>query len=174
MKVLLFCTGHNSQIHNISCPICDCDDMCTYSVMSWLPVSCISGRGPMKPLPPSLSLSKMARKQINWMFLNPLHPIISMYILQTVSKLFPILYKMLTRRICLTIFGWWSFPFFLWPRCLIQGWHCKVQYSSEVLGPKCMWKVHFKKCTKACNFSKYTTKNMCKKKLIGMYNSQKV
>ena len=70
---------------------------------------------------------------------------------------------MLTRRICLIIFGWWSFPFFLWPRCLIQGWHCKVQYSSEVLGPKCMWKVHFKKRTKACNFSKYTKKNMCKK-----------
>ena len=142
--------------------------------MSWFPVSCFSERGPVTPLPPSLSLSIMKRRQINWIFLNPLHPIISMYILQTVSKLFPILYKMLTRRICLTIFGWWSFPFFLWPRCLIQGWHCKVQYSSEVLGPKCMWKVHFKKRTKACNFSKYTKKNTCKKKLISMYNSQKV
>ena len=38
----------------------------------------------MKPLPPFLSLSIMTRRQINQMFLNPLHPIISMYILYTV------------------------------------------------------------------------------------------
>ena len=38
----------------------------------------------MKPLPPSLSLSIMTRRQINQMFLNLLHPIISMYILYTV------------------------------------------------------------------------------------------
>ena len=39
-------------------------DSLTHSVMSWLPVSCISGRGPMTPLPPSLSLSKMARRSL--------------------------------------------------------------------------------------------------------------
>ena len=71
-------------------------DSLTHSVMSWLPASCISGRGPMTPLPPSLSLSMMAQKQINWMFLNPLCPIISMYILHTVLCTFP---KVLTRRI---------------------------------------------------------------------------
>ena len=26
MKVLLFCTGHNSQVHDVSCTICTCDD----------------------------------------------------------------------------------------------------------------------------------------------------
>ena len=41
MKVSLFCTGHNSQVHDISCTICDCGDgvnlsldSLTYSVMS--------------------------------------------------------------------------------------------------------------------------------------------
>ena len=79
MKVSLFCTGHNSQVHDISCTICDCGDgvnlsldSLTYSVMSWSPASCISGRDSMTPLPPSLSLSIIAQKQINWMFLNPL------------------------------------------------------------------------------------------------------
>ena len=23
------------------------------------------------------------------------------------------------------LFCWWSFPLFLWPKCLIQGWYCK-------------------------------------------------
>ena len=50
----------------------------------------------MTPLPPSLSLSMMAQKQINQMCLNPLCPIISMYILHTVLCTFP---KALTRRI---------------------------------------------------------------------------
>ena len=71
-------------------------DSLTHSVMSWLPASCISGRGPMTPLPPSLSLSMMAQKQINQMCLNPLCPIISMYILHTVLCTFP---KVLTGRI---------------------------------------------------------------------------
>ena len=103
MKVLLFCTGHKSQVHDVSCTICTCVmielsslDSLTHSVMSWLPASCISGRGPMTPLPPSLSLSMMAQKQINQTCLNPLHPIISMYILHTVLCTFP---KVLTRRI---------------------------------------------------------------------------
>ena len=41
MKVSLFCTGHTSQVHDMSCTICDCDDRVnlsldslTYSVMS--------------------------------------------------------------------------------------------------------------------------------------------
>ena len=50
----------------------------------------------MTPLPPSLSLSMMAQKQINQMYLNPLCPIISMYILHTVLCTFS---KVLTRRI---------------------------------------------------------------------------
>ena len=50
----------------------------------------------MTPLPPSLSLSMMAQKQINQMCLNPLRPIISMYILRTVICTFP---KVLMRRI---------------------------------------------------------------------------
>ena len=50
----------------------------------------------MTPLPPSLSLSMMAQKQINQMCLNSLCPIISMYILQTVLCTFP---KVLIRRI---------------------------------------------------------------------------
>ena len=50
----------------------------------------------MTPLPPSLSLSMMAQKQINQMCLNPLCPIINMYILHTVLCTFP---EVLTRRI---------------------------------------------------------------------------
>ena len=41
------------------------------------------------------------------------------------SHTFP---KVLTRRICLTIrsyFSRWSFPLFLWPHYVIQGWYCK-------------------------------------------------
>ena len=26
MKVLFFCTGHNSQVHDVSCTICTCND----------------------------------------------------------------------------------------------------------------------------------------------------
>ena len=58
-------------------------------------------------------------------FFNPLHPNIIMHILHTVLYTFP---KVLTRRICLTIkgfFGWWSFFLFSWPYCVIQRWHCK-------------------------------------------------
>ena len=55
--------------------------------------------------------------------LHSVHPNISMHILDTVLFTFP---KVLTRRICLTIknsFIWWSFPLFLWPYCVIQGWY---------------------------------------------------
>ena len=102
MKVLLFCTD---TIHKFMMSVARFVlvmiellslDSLTHSVMSWLPVSCISGRGPMTPLPPSLSLSMMAQKQINQMCLNPLCPIISMYILQTVLCTFPMV---LIRRI---------------------------------------------------------------------------
>ena len=58
-------------------------------------------------------------------YINPLHPNISMHILHTVLLTFP---KVMTRRICLPIesfFAWWSFPFFLWPWCVIQRWYCK-------------------------------------------------
>ena len=159
MKIKFFCTGQDPQVHDISCPICDCDDMSTYSVMSWLPVSCISGRGPMIPLPPSLSVSIMTRRQINWMYPETLYTLSSVCIF---SILFSTLYKVLTRRICLTIFGWWSFPLFLWLWCLIQGWHCKAQYSSEILGPKCTWKVHLKSAQGRATFQN-TLKNMCKR-----------
>ena len=46
---------------------------------------------------------------------TPLHPNISMHILQTVLYMFP---ELLTRRTCLTIkncSSWWSFPLLLWP-----------------------------------------------------------
>ena len=135
MKVSLFCTGHTLQVHDMSCTICDCDDRVnlsldslTYSVMSWSPVSCINGRGPMTPLPPSLSLSIIVQKQINWMFLNRLSPIIIMHILHTVLCTFR---KVLTRRMSLTISGWWSFILFLWPWWLIQEWYCREKFDAD-------------------------------------------
>ena len=65
------------------------------------------------------------------LFVNPLHPNISMHILHTVLNTFP---KVLTRRICLTIYSfycWWSFPFFLWPFCVIWGWYCKEKLDAS-------------------------------------------
>ena len=44
-----------------------------------------------------------------------------MHILHTVLCTYP---TVLTKRICLTIknfSGWWSFPVFLWPYCVIEG-----------------------------------------------------
>ena len=52
---------------------------------------------------------------------NLLHSNINMPILHTASYTFP---NGLARRICLTMksfFSWWSFPLFLWPKCVIWG-----------------------------------------------------
>ena len=52
---------------------------------------------------------------------NPLHPNISMHNLHTVLHKHPVV---LSRRICLMIKSLsskWSFPFFSWPKCVIQG-----------------------------------------------------
>ena len=60
----------------------------------------------------------------------PLQPNISMHILHTVLDTFP---EVLTRRICLKIksfISWWSFPWFSWPRCVIQGWYCKEKLKA--------------------------------------------
>ena len=61
---------------------------------------------------------------------NPLHPNISMQTLHTMLYTFP---KGLTRRICLTIksFSFWSFPLFLYPKCVIQGWYCKEKLDTN-------------------------------------------
>ena len=64
-------------------------------------------------------------------FLNLLHPNISIDILHTVLHTFP---KVLTRRIYLkikSVFGWWSFPLFSWPQCVIQGWYCKENLDAS-------------------------------------------
>ena len=65
------------------------------------------------------------------LFVNPLHPNISMHILHTVLYTFP---KRLTRRICFTInscFSWWSSLLFSWLSCLIQGWYCKEKLDAS-------------------------------------------
>ena len=52
-----------------------------------------------------------------------------MHILRTVFYTFP---NVLIRRICFTIkssLSWWSFPLFLWPSCVIQGWYCKEKFD---------------------------------------------
>ena len=59
-----------------------------------------------------------------FIFLTPLHHIISMHILLSVFYTFP---KVLTKRICQrmkSFFNWWSFPLFSWPKCVIQGLYC--------------------------------------------------
>ena len=64
-------------------------------------------------------------------FVNPLNPKISVHILHTVLYKFP---DVLTGRICLpnkSIFRWWSFLLFLWPQCLIPGWHCKEKLDAS-------------------------------------------
>ena len=60
----------------------------------------------------------------------PFTPLNQLHILWTDLYTFP---KVLTRKICFKIkslFCWWPFPLFLWPKCLIQGWYCK-----EILDP---------------------------------------
>ena len=49
-----------------------------------------------------------------WLYLNPIHPNISMHILHTFLYIFT---EVMTRRICQKIkgfFGWWSFPLISW------------------------------------------------------------
>ena len=49
-----------------------------------------------------------------WLYLNPIHPNISMHILHTFIYIFP---EVMTRRICQTIkrfLSCWSFPLILW------------------------------------------------------------
>ena len=51
---------------------------------------------------------------------HPSHPNISMHILHTVLYTFPMV---LTRRLCViitSVFGWWSFLWSMWPKCVIQ------------------------------------------------------
>ena len=55
---------------------------------------------------------------------------ISMHILLTVLYTFT---RVLTRRICLTIkgfFSWWSFPVFSWLWCVIQGRYCTEKLAA--------------------------------------------
>ena len=75
-----------------------------------------------------------------WYSFDHLHPNIIMHILHTVCDTSA---KVLTRRICLTIkslFSWWSFPLFLWLKCVIQGWYCRehldANYQKVLLGVK--------------------------------------
>ena len=75
--------------------------------------------------------------------LNPIIILIPLYILTfytlTSIKVFSILFsihsfKVLTRRICLTInnfFGCSQFPLFSWPYCMIQGWYCKEKLDAS-------------------------------------------
>ena len=54
-----------------------------------------------------------------------------MQILHTVPYTFP---KVLMRRICFKIqsfSGWWSFPLFSWPWCVIQGWYCEEKLDAS-------------------------------------------
>ena len=70
-------------------------------------------------------LNKKYSAQFHQPWFNPLHSNISIHILFTVSCSFP---EVLTKRICFTnksFFSWWSFPLFLWPWCVIQGWYCE-------------------------------------------------
>ena len=72
----------------------------------------------------------IANRGVLEMKFNPFHPNISMHILRTVLYTFP---KALTRGICLKIkrfVSWWSFPWFSWPKCLIQGWYCEEKFEA--------------------------------------------
>ena len=62
---------------------------------------------------------------------KPLYPNISMHIYHTVLHIFS---KVLLSRIWITIktfFSWWSFPLFLWPYCVIQGWYYKEKLHAR-------------------------------------------
>ena len=63
--------------------------------------------------------------------IKPLHPEISIHILHTVLSAF---WKVLTRRICLTVKGFfccWPFSLFSWPQCEIQRWYCKEKLDAS-------------------------------------------
>ena len=73
---------------------------------------------------------------------NPLHPYISMHLLQT-------FFNSHERRILLTVnnfFSWWSFSLFSRPSCLIQGRYCKEEQDAShseglkgLIVKKCAW-----------------------------------
>ena len=72
-----------------------------------------------------LSTFKLLPQTLSFcLFLNPLHPNVSMHILHTVLYKFP---WVLTRRICSTIlsFFWWLFPLFSRPLWVIWECYCK-------------------------------------------------
>ena len=72
-----------------------------------------------------LSTFKLLPQTLSFcLFLNPLHPNVSMHILHTVLYKFP---WVLTRRICSTIlsFFWWQFPLFSRPLWVIWECYCK-------------------------------------------------
>ena len=72
-----------------------------------------------------LSTFKLLPQTLSFcLFLNPLHPNVSMHILHTVLYKFP---WVLTRRICSTIlsFFWWRFPLFSRPFCVIWECYCR-------------------------------------------------
>ena len=65
-----------------------------------------------------------------WLYLNPLHPNISMHILHTFLYIFT---GVMTRRICQTIKSFlscWSFPLISWHESLNQGWYGKEKLDA--------------------------------------------
>ena len=63
--------------------------------------------------------------------IKPLHPEISIHILHTVFSTF---WKVLTRRICLTVksfFCCWPFSLFSWPQYVIYRWYCKEKLDAS-------------------------------------------
>ena len=75
-----------------------------------------------------LLISINASMHVLMHFFHPLHPNIGMLFLHTVLYTFS---KVLIRRICSSIKSWWSFPLFLWPKCLIQGWYGKEKWDAN-------------------------------------------
>ena len=65
-----------------------------------------------------------------WLYLNPIHPNISMHILHTFLYIFT---EVMTRRICQTIKSFlscWSFPLISWHEFLNQGWYGKEKLDA--------------------------------------------
>ena len=59
------------------------------------------------------------------------YPKITLHILHAVPHSFP---EVLMKRTCLTfksLFSWWSFSLFLWPKCLIKGRYCKEKLDAN-------------------------------------------
>ena len=63
--------------------------------------------------------------------LDPLHPTISMHILNTVPYTFPGLLKRRMRLYIESLFSRWSFPLFSWRSCLIKGWYCEEKSNAR-------------------------------------------